>query len=285
MTPSTYALLDFGDGQRLEQWGEYRLIRPDPTAKGVPADPTAWGEVDAMYEGEKGEGKWVRYTEMPEQWQVEFGDVRLSLRLTPYKHTGVFPEQDANWKWMRARAKEAGRNLNVLHLFAYTGGATVALARDGHFVTHVDASKPSITWAKENAALNTIAADGIRWIVEDAALFVARELKRGKRYDALILDPPAYGHSPSGKTWRVERDLAPLLEDCAALLSDDAIFLLLNGYAQHDTPESFHRLLTGILRGKHPEKNEKIDSKELLLSAKDGRTLSTGTVARCSFRA
>ncbi len=280
---TSYSLLDFGNSQRLEQWSSFRLIRPDATAESVPARPELWKKVDAVYEGEKGKGQWIKHSEIPEEWVTEFGDIKMLTRLAPYKHTGVFPEQEQNWQWIREQARASCRKINVLHLFAYTGGATMALALDGHSVTHVDASKPAINWAKENTTLNAVPGDRIRWILEDAAVFVAREIKRGKTYDAVILDPPAYGHSPSGKTWRIERDLSPLLEDCAALLSDQASFILLNGYAQHDTPESFHRLLTGVLRSKTHYSDFHIDAKELFLRSENGSSLSTGIVARCQF--
>ncbi len=280
---SSYSLLDFGTGKRLEQWGEYRLVRPDPTAIGQPKHPDLWAKADAIYEGEKGKGSWVRQAEMPDSWSANFDDLVLSIRLAPYKHTGVFPEQQENWRWARAQATQSGRSLTVLNLFAYTGGATMALAKDGHAVTHVDASKPAIAWAQDNARLNQLQATAVRWMLEDAPVFAARENKRGKRYDAVILDPPAFGHSPSGKTWRVERDLAPLLEDCCALLSDKPSFLILNGYARGDTPDSFRRLLTGILKSLRPELKFSLTAGDLLLSTADGATLSTGTVARCSF--
>lgn len=282
---NSYSLLDFGQGRRLEQWGPYQLIRPDPTTLGAAASqPDLWESADAIYEGEKGKGMWKMNKTIPEHWTVDFDDLKLCIRLAPYKHTGAFPEQEQNWTWARTQAKKTGRSLTVLNLFAYTGGMTMALAKDDHFVTHTDSSKPAIAWAKENAVLNTIPKTGIRWILDDAAVFVAREKKRGKRYDALVLDPPAFGHSPSGKTWRVERDLAPLLEDCCALLSDTPSFLLLNGYAHGDTPESFHRLLTGVLKKHRPELQFDIDAGELELKAANGQKLSTGTVARCSFR-
>jgi 23S rRNA (cytosine1962-C5)-methyltransferase len=285
MMPQTqYTLLDFGDGKRLEQWAAVRLIRPDPAAAGAPADAQLWASADAIYEGEKGKGTWVTRTTIPKDWTVQLDDLQFSVRLAPYKHTGVFPEQQQNWQWARLLARAADKPLSVLNLFAYTGGATVSLARDGHFVTHVDASKPAITWAKQNAALNELPTDRIRWILDDAPAFVARERRRGKTYDAIILDPPAFGHSPTGKAWRIERDLAPLLEQCCALLSPKPAFILLNGYAQQDTPESFHRLLTGILRAKTNLTNFKIDAKELRLVAANGRALSTGIVARCAFK-
>lgn len=277
----SYQLLDFGQGQRLEQWGEFRLIRPDPTAEGAHRSETEWNAADAIYEGEKGKGQWITKRAMPPQWNVSWDDITMIVKLAPYKHTGVFPEQQANWKWMKEISKD--RRLNVLNLFAYTGAATMALAKDGHFVTHVDSSKPAIAWAKENQILNNIPTDRIRWILDDAAEFAAREVKRGKTYDAIVLDPPAFGHSPTGKTWRVERDLAPLLEDCAKLLSASPAFLLLNGYAQHDTPESFKRLLTGILRTQNAHRDVTIEAAELYLETHDHRKLSTGTFARCRF--
>ncbi len=280
-----YALLDFAQGERLEQWGPYRLRRPDPTAMNEEQErPEFWNDVDATYSGEKGKGEWKTTKQMPEHWPVAFGDLQLHVRLAPYKHTGVFPEQRENWDWARAQAKKLGRPLTILNLFAYTGGATVALAKDGHFVTHVDSSKPSIGWAKENAVLNQIADDRIRWILEDAPTFVAKEVKRGKTYDAIILDPPAYGHGSGSQTWRVERDLAPLLEHCCALFSDTPSFLLLNGYAQHDTPDSFHRLLTAIIHQKTKQKHFDIDARTLVLKTADERILETGIVARCAFR-
>jgi 23S rRNA (cytosine1962-C5)-methyltransferase len=284
MDHTGYSLCDFGNGSRLEQWGPYRLVRPDPTTAGAPPQaPELWGNNDAWYEGEKGKGEWKTKQPLPEHWVVDFGDVKLRIRLSPYKHTGVFPEQEQNWNWSRSEARKCGKPLNVLHLFAYTGGATIALAKDGHFVTHVDSSKPAIGWAKENAAINAIAPDRIRWILEDAPTFVSKEVKRGKKYDAIILDPPAYGHGTSGKTWRVERDLAPLLEQCSLLLSEKPCFIVLNGYAQNDTPDSFRRLITGILLTKTTHKKFTVQSEHLLLRTLDGRTLETGIVTRCRF--
>ena len=280
---NTYNLLDFGHGKRLEQWGEYMLVRPDPTAAGEPLHPALWSKADAVYEGEKGKGTWRKNTELPEQWMIAVDDLHLRVRLAPYKHTGVFPEQVENWRWARARGS-AGKPLTVLNLFAYTGGMTMALAKDGHAVTHVDASKPAIVWAKENAELNQLSPTSVRWIMDDVPTFVAREKKRGKQYDGIILDPPAYGHSPSGKTWRVERDLAPILEDCIAILSSQPAFLILNGYAQADTPDSFRRLLTGIIKTKNPRQKFDLETKEMNLETEDGRKLSTGIVARVAFR-
>jgi len=280
--PAPYTLLDFGDSQRLEQWGPYRLIRPDPTATAAPSNRNVWSSADAIYQGEKGKGAWSGRRPLPDHWPVQFDDLQLYARLAPYKHTGIFPEQQQNWQWMRRRASLANRPLTILNLFAYTGGATVALANDGHFVTHVDAAKPSINWAKENAALNSISADKIRWLLEDAPAFAARELRRGKSYDAILLDPPAFGHSPTGKTWRLDRDLPPLLQDCAKLLTPGASFLVLNAYAQNDTPEKLKKQLSPHLRAPALKRTE-ISAQELLLKTPQGRALSTGIVARCTF--
>lgn len=284
MQNSSYTLLDFGNGKRLEQWGPYRLIRPDPTATGQPSASALWATADARYEGEKGRGQWSKKSPLPAQWDIVLDDIRMQVRLAPYKHTGVFPEQQSNWQWMRHKVQNANRKLNVLNLFAYTGGATVALAKDGHHVTHVDAAKPTIGWAKENAQINDIAHDRLRWMVDDVPTFVARERKRGKQYDAMILDPPAYGHGPNGTSWRVERDLAPLLENCVALLSPSPAFMVLNGYAHGDTPESLQRLLSAVLLRNSPHKKFRIDAAELFLTTPHKTSLSTGIVARCAFK-
>ncbi len=278
-----YHLLDIGNGKRLEEWGQYRLVRPEAEALEEPVLPTEeWSRADAVFEGEKGKGQWVTPTPLPESWPIDYGNVKLSVKLAPYKHTGVFPEQILHWDWMRDVGKKAGRPLKVLNLFAYTGAASVVLAKEGHFVTHVDASKPAIAWAKENAVLNEIPGDGIRWMVDDAAEFAARELKRQNSYDAILLDPPAFGHSPSGKMWRVERDLKPLLEICAKLLSDTPAFIVVNGYAKNQTAHSLGRLLEGILHTRFPGKPIRINSAELFLHAETGKDLTTGIYARWS---
>ena len=281
MAHDTYALLDFGDGSRLEQWGPYRLIRPDPTAVGAPLTPAAWTDADVRYEGLKGQGQWRARATVPAQWPVTFDDLQLWARLTPYKHTGIFPEQQQNWRWARSIARS--EPLDILSLFAYSGAMTVALARDGHHVTHVDASQPALNWARDNALLNGVPADRVRWIRDDAARFAARELRRGRRYGAVILDPPAYGHGPGGRPWRVARDLAPLLSDCAALLADRPAFLLLNGYATQTTAANLSALCSAALQSARVRRACRIDSRELHLQAATGAALSTGVVARCSF--
>jgi 23S rRNA (cytosine1962-C5)-methyltransferase len=231
-SPSTYALLDAGRGERLEQWGPYRLRRPDARATMGRALPDeVWSRIDAHYRGEAGHGGWDRLGEVPERWTIEHAGLTLVVKLAPFKHTGVFPEQADHWRWLTEVGARAGRRLAVLNLFAYTGGATMTLAKAGHQVTHVDASKPALAWARENAAANALPADAIRWIQDDAATFVRRELRRGRHYDAAILDPPAFGRTPDGGIWRLRDHLPALLGDVASLLPDP-VFLLLNDYSQ-----------------------------------------------------
>jgi 23S rRNA (cytosine1962-C5)-methyltransferase len=283
MTPSMrppgaggYRLLDSGRGRRLEEWGPYRLARPDPTALWPPSRASReWSAVDAEYVGRAGGGRWVARTPLPPSWPVALGGLRLLARLAPYKHTGIFPEHHPQWEWMR-RAAAGRRSLAVLNLFAYTGGATVALALAGHVVTHVDASKPALAWARENAALNELPATAVRWIQDDAAGFVAREARRGRRYDAVLLDPPAVGHGPRGGRFEVSRDLPALLAAVAALLSDAPAFVAVNTYTERLTPEALRRLVAPVLRNRRG----RVEAGELALEQVDGRRLTTGTYAR-----
>ncbi len=272
-----YQLLDSGDGFRLEQWGNIRLKRPDPQIIWQASLPqTEWQKIDAEYIPSGERGKWITHKQIPESWPVYFRpDIKLNAKLTPFKHTGIFAEQAANWEWMIEATKNTGP-LKILNLFAYTGGATMALTRHGHFVTHVDASKPSITAGKENQALNKFDPESIRWILDDALKFVAREVKRGAKYDGIIMDPPAFGHSPTGKTWKFNRDLPKLLDLCVELLSDSAKFLLINGYATNSSAIS----LGNLLEDKISHMAGKIESGELCLQQKTGRLISTGIFAR-----
>lgn len=272
-----YQLLDTGDGYRLEQWANIRLKRPDPQIIWKPSLPhSEWTNIHAEYMTSGEKGKWVKKKDMPEQWNVYFRpDVKLVAKLTPFKHTGIFAEQAANWEWMTEVLSDSPP-LKILNLFAYTGGATMVLTRLGHQVTHVDASRPSIGWAKENQILNRFHADSIRWILDDAVKFVQRELARGQKYDGIILDPPAFGHSPTGKTWKFNRDLPDLLAMCIRLLSEDAKFLLLNGYATNSSALAIGNLLedmTSTLGGK-------LSYGELCLSQQSGRYISTGIFGR-----
>jgi 23S rRNA (cytosine1962-C5)-methyltransferase len=272
-----YRLLDTGAGYRLEQWGDYRLARPDPQAIWQRHLPESeWKKAHAIYQSHGEKGSWQINKKLPDFWTINYRSIILKARLTPFKHTGIFAEQAANWDWMMEKLR--GRKAKVLNLFGYTGGASVVLAKAGHFVTHVDASKPAIGWAKDNHKLNGLPETTIRWILDDAAKFVAREVKRGQNYDAIIMDPPAFGHAPSGKVWKFSKDLPKLLDDCVRLLSQDASFLLVNAYATNSSPLALGNLLEDALL----KKSGTIENGELCLQQSDGRLISTGILARWS---
>ena len=284
-TPSNYTLLDAGGGERLEQWGPYRLRRPDPRATGARARPTAeWERVDARFHGEAGRGSWERLNDVPERWTIDHGGLTLIVKLAPFKHTGVFPEQAEHWHWMtraagaapaKADASSAARPLEILNLFAYTGGATIALAKAGHKVTHVDASKPALAWARENASANGLAADAVRWIQDDAATFVRREIKRERVYDAALMDPPAFGHTPRGGIWRVDDQLEPLVADVLSLMPEP-VFFLINHYAREADGRELMRAITSHL----PPTLRAGEHGVLRLKTSTGRSLDTGVYAR-----
>lgn len=295
--PWDFELLDSGNGFRLERWGEAVLMRPDPQAIWLPSLPeTEWAKAWAVFKTgmDEEKGKWVIHRPMPQPWHLKFHNTLLALKLSPFKHTGVFAEQAAQWQWMLTRLssyqviKSKADNLNlkpkILNLFAYTGAATIALAKAGCFVTHVDASKPAISWANENAQINNLPQNSARWILDDAVKFVQREIKRGQAYDGIILDPPAFGHTPSGKTWKFARDVPSLLNDCVKLLSPQAKFLVLNAYATNSSALAVHHLLEDALKGTPGT----LEYGELCLAQKNhpaaktatSRLLSTGIFAR-----
>ncbi len=276
-----YELIDTGDGKRLERWGNYMLIRPDPQVIWNPTYPEkVWDGASAEFIGSGERGRWNKRKTIPQSWQLYWrADVKLLAKLTPFKHTGIFAEQAANWEWMEKVTTDAtnpGRKLKILNLFAYTGGATMVLTRLGHSVTHVDASKPAIAWAKENQVANKFPTESIRWILDDAVKFVQRELKRGETYDGIIMDPPAFGHSPTGKTWKFNRDLPKLLELCVQLLSPEAKFLLINGYATNSSSIALNNIVEQELKNRGGQ----ISYGELGLKEKTGRCISTGIYAR-----
>jgi 23S rRNA (cytosine1962-C5)-methyltransferase len=275
---STYTLLDAGRGERLEQWGPFRLRRPDSRAsmgRALPAE--AWSQIDAHYRGEAGHGHWDRLGEVPDRWTIDHGGVTLVVKLAPFKHTGVFPEQADHWRWMTSAAAGAARSLTILNLFAYTGGATMALAKAGHRVTHVDASKPALAWARENAAANQLPSDAIRWIQDDAVAFVRRELRRGRRYDAAIMDPPAFGRTPEGRVWRLRDQLPELLGNVIALLQEP-VFLLINDYSHEAEQQPLSALLTSALGSR--SKQGQLEGGRLELPLPAGRVLDTGAFIR-----
>ena len=230
-----YALLDAAGGDRLERWGSLILVRPDPQIiwQGKRRHPL-WDRADAVYHRSRsGGGSWEARN-LPDEWDMAYRDMRFRCKAFSFKHTGIFPEQAANWDWMREiirSAKNSGREgVRVLNLFAYTGGATLACALEGAAVTHVDASRGMVAWAKENLALSGLADAPVRYLVDDCVKFVQREIRRGNTYDAIILDPPSYGRGPKGETWKLEDMVDGLLRELSRLLSDDSLFVLLNSY-------------------------------------------------------
>ena len=240
-----YELLDTSDGERLERWGKYILVRPDPQIiwKGV-ANHKKWREADGVYKrSSSGGGKWVK-NKLPEQWQIGYGKLGFVLRPMGFKHTGLFPEQAANWDWFSTLIKKSGRrDVKVLNLFAYTGGATVAAAQAGAQVVHVDAAKGMVAQAKENAALSGLADAPIRYIVDDCKKFVEREIRRGNKYDAIIMDPPSYGRGPSGEVWKIEDSVDELITLASQLLSNDPLFFLVNSYTTGLSPAAMQYIL------------------------------------------
>lgn len=227
-----YELLDCSGGERLERWGKIVLIRPDPQVIwNTTKDHPCWYKADARYiRSKEGGGHWECRRQLPEAWNINYKDLQFKISPTGFKHTGLFPEQAVNWDMMREKITGAGRSVKVLNLFAYTGGATLAAASAGAAVCHVDAAKGMVHWARENAELSSLAEKPIRWIVDDCAKFVEREIRRGNAYDAIIMDPPSYGRGPGGEVWKLEDQIYDLVKLCTGVLSDDPLFFLLNSY-------------------------------------------------------
>jgi 23S rRNA (cytosine1962-C5)-methyltransferase len=245
---SDYKIIACGGGEKLEMWKDIILLRPDPQAIWPPSfDFTGYKGLHARYiRSESGGGRWEKYLPMPEQWVVSWRNLKFIVKPTGFKHTGLFPEQALNWDKVINLIKGADRNINVLNLFAYTGGATLACASAGAEVCHVDAAKAMVERAGENARLSGLG--GIRYIIDDCFKFVQREIKRGKKYDAVIMDPPSYGRGPSGEVWKMENGLYPLVESCAKLLSDNPLFFLINSYTTGLQPTAIRNILVAALK-------------------------------------
>ncbi len=242
-----YELIDSGAGEKLERWGAYILRRPDPQALWTKSLPESeWKAADATFDADRKSWK-KKNAAMPAAWRVSFGPLTLNVEPTAFKHTGIFPEQDSNWKWIAERITRAGRPVKVLNLFGYTGAATLAALYAGAEVTHVDGSKAVVGWAKENAAASGLSAKPVRWLIDDARKFVMREIKRGVKYDAIIMDPPAFGRGGKGEIWNIEADLLKLLEDCSKILSEKPLFFILNGYASGYSAVAYYQLLKPLL--------------------------------------
>jgi 23S rRNA (cytosine1962-C5)-methyltransferase len=276
-----YALLDSGDGRKLERYGPYTVVRPEPQCFWSPRDATAFDQADAVFDptDEDESGRW-RFAGKPvDTFPLAWRDVRFTSRFTPFRHLAFFPEQAANWEWLDGQIRTLKRP-RILNLFGYTGVASLACAAAGAEVTHVDASKKSVAWARENAELSGLSDRPIRWIVEDARKYAAREVRRGVKYDGIILDPPKYGRGPTGEVWRLFEDLPGLLKDCAALLSDDASFLLLNAYAARISGLSLAHLMAEAVS----DRDGTIDWGELALAedGSDGRAIGLSFFSRWS---
>jgi 23S rRNA (cytosine1962-C5)-methyltransferase len=277
--PEQYQLLDFGEGRRLEHFGPLRLDRPCPVAEGaLKADAAAWQEADARFERAKGDaGQWVGRPGLPERWTVALESLRFELKRTEFGHVGLFPEQAANWGWIAGRAADGPRPMVVLNLFAYTGASTLAAAAAGAEVVHVDAAKNVVAWARRNAELSGLAEAPIRWICEDAMKFVQRELRRGARYDAVILDPPSYGHGRRGEVWRLSKHLPRLLAACGELTAGRRRFFLLTAHTPNFGPQRLGDIMSRALGTTDPGT---VTAGELTIRAATGRNLPSGVVVR-----
>ena len=232
---SDYALIDCANGEKLEKWGSFTLVRPDPQIIWPQKQHKAeWEKCDAHYHRSKsGGGSWEYNKKLPDAWQIKYKNLTFNVKPMGFKHTGIFPEQAVNWDFIDEKIKSANRDIKVLNLFAYTGGATVAAAKAGASVVHVDAAKGMVLWAKENAVSSGLADAPIRYIVDDVIKFVCREIRRGNKYDAIIMDPPTYGRGPNGEVWKFEDELYPLIEKCMSLLSDNPLFMIVNSYTSN----------------------------------------------------
>lgn len=270
-----YALLDAGDGMKLERWGDFVLARPEPQAVWPVQNPALWQGAHATYHrANTGGGSWSYTQALPENWQVCYGEaLRFVVRPTGFKHTGLFPEQAVNWDWMRARIAAADRPVKVLNLFAYTGGATLACATAGASVVHVDAAKSIVTWARDNAQHSGLQQASIRYIVDDALKFVQREARRGHTYDGIVMDPPSYGRGPDGQMFKFEKDVYRLIEACTRILSGDALFFVLNSYTAGFAPDVAGNMLHCALRGQ-------VQADNIGLPMQNGMVLPCGATAR-----
>lgn len=249
-----YEVLDTSDGEKLERWGKYLLLRPDPQVIWkTERTHSGYRNLNAHYHrSNKGGGEW-EFFDLPKQWQISYKDLTFHLQPFSFKHTGLFPEQAVNWDWFsdiikKAKSKDPNRTIKVLNLFAYTGGATVAAAKAGAAVTHVDASKGMVTWAKDNAASSGLSDAPIRYIVDDCGKFVEREIRRGNTYDAIIMDPPSYGRGPKGEIWKIEENIFDFVKLCTGVLSEKPLFFLINSYTTGLQPAVLSYLLGTLMK-------------------------------------
>ena len=276
-----YEVLDTSQGEKLERWGKYILIRPDPqilwnTEKKQPG----WKKPNGHYHrSSKGGGEW-KFSHLPDEWTIHYKDLQFHLKQFKFKHTGLFPEQAVNWEWIEQKIRQSRRPLRVLNLFAYTGGATLAAAKAGAAVTHVDASKGMVGWARENAASSGLSGAPIRWLVDDCVKFVEREIRRGSRYDGIILDPPSYGRGPRGEVWKIEESIYPFISLTAQVLSKTPVFYLINSYTTGLQPAVLSYMINSVIVKKF---GGQVEADEIGLPVTStGLTLPCGASARWS---
>ena len=274
-----YRILDTSQGEKLERWGNVTLIRPDPQIIwNTPRENPLWETADAKYfRSSKGGGSWKSYQKLPQSWNIRYKGLTFRVSPTGFKHTGLFPEQAVNWDLFQRLIRAENRQISVLNLFAYTGGATLACAEAGASVCHVDASKGMVAWGKENATLSGLSDKSIRWIVDDCEKFVQREIRRGRKYDAVIMDPPSYGRGPSGEVWQLENKIYDLLKLCSGVLSDNPLFVALNSYTT-GLPASVMSYLLGVTVGE--DRNGFVSADEIGLPVE-----ATGMVLPCGSTA
>lgn len=274
-----YEVLDTSSGEKLERWGDYLLVRPDPQVIwNTEKKHAGWKKRNGHYHrSSKGGGEW-EFFDLPKEWRIRYKDLTFHLKPFSFKHTGLFPEQAVNWDWFQPLIKHAGRPVKILNLFAYTGGATIAAAKAGASVTHVDASKGMVTWAKENAASSGLEKAPIRFLVDDCVKFVEREIRRGNQYDAVIMDPPSYGRGPKGEIWKMEESIFPFIELTEKLLSDDPLFFLINSYTTGLQPAVLSYMMNTVLI---PKFGGQVTADEIGLPVKSsGLTLPCGASGR-----
>ena len=278
-TWTDYEVLDTGDGEKLERWGEIILRRPDPQTIWPKANEALWRKAQAHYHrSDRGGGEWEFLAKLPDRWTVRHGNLTFYVRPTGFKHTGLFPEQAANWIWMSDLIRNSRRkDLKILNLFGYTGGATLACAEAGAHVTHVDAAKGMVLWAKENRELSGLPETSFRWIVEDALRFVQREIRRGNHYDGILMDPPSYGRGPSGEVWKLENELYGLIDTCAQVLSEEPLFFLINSYTTGFQASVLNNMLGKCVVSRF---GGRADSEELCLPVTTGGVLPCGASGR-----
>ena len=273
-----YELIDSGDGEKLERYGSFVLRRPDPEALWKKSkDLSLWDKAELKFIREGNKTKWIINKEVPKSWNINLSNLSFIIKPTSFKHIGVFPEQVSNWQWMEEMIKNHQSPVKVLNLFAYTGGATLVCAKAGAEVCHVDSSKVVINWAKENAKLSGLDEAPIRWIIDDVILFLKREIKRGRKYDAIIMDPPSFGHGPKDELCKIEKDFLELMDLCKKLLSDNPLFVVMSGYTAGYSSITYENNLKEMMKNF----DGKIESGELVMEETDGgRLLPSGIFAR-----